>query len=68
MKKKHFIFKEIGKVMISLGNLTFASLVLGGIIKGDYNKLVLLLVGGLVAALFITGGITLLTKGGEKWK
>jgi len=68
MKKKHFVLKEIGRVLVNLGNLTFASLVLGGIIKGDYDRLVLLLVSGFVAALFIMGGITLLTKGEEKWK
>jgi hypothetical protein len=68
MKKKHFVLKEIGKVMVNLGNLTFASLVLGGIIKGDYDRLALLLVSGLFAALFITVGIILLTKGGEEWK
>jgi len=63
MKNKQIFIRELGKVLINLGHLTFASLVLGGIIKGDYDKLVLLLVGGLVAALFIMGGITLLTEG-----
>jgi len=68
MKKKHFVLREVGKVTVNLGNLTFASLVLGGIIKGDYDRLALLLVGGFVAVLFITVGIIMLTKGGEEWK
>jgi hypothetical protein len=54
-------------VLVNFGNLTFASLVLGTIIKGDYDRLALLLVGGLVAVIFITlGVITLINSGGEK--
>jgi len=59
--------KEIGKVLVNFGNLTFASLVLGTIIKGDYNRLTLLLVGGGIALIFITlGVISLIIAGGEK--
>ena len=59
--------KEIGKVLVNFGNLTFASLVLGTIIKGDYDRLTLLLVGGGVALLFIALGVlTLALTGGEK--
>ena len=59
--------KEIGKVLVNFGNLTFASLVLGTIIKGDYNRLTLLLVGGRIALIFITlGVISLIVAGGEK--
>ena len=59
--------KEIGKVLVNFGNLTFASLVLGTIIKGDYNRLTLLLVGGGIALVFITlGVISLIVAGGEK--
>jgi len=59
--------KEIGKVLVNFGNLTFASLVLGTIIKGDYNRLALLFVGGGIALIFITLGIiSLIVAGGEK--
>jgi len=59
--------KEIGKVLVNFGNLTFASLVLGTIIKGDFDRLTLLLVGGGVALLFIALGVlTLALTGGEK--
>jgi hypothetical protein len=59
--------KEIGKVLVNFGNLTFASLVLGTIIKGDFDRLALLLIGGAMALLFITLGITfVIIAGGEK--
>jgi hypothetical protein len=59
--------REIGKVSVNFGNLTFASLVLGTIIRGDYDRLTLLLFGGGFALIFITLGIVTLTiTGGEK--
>ncbi|WP_461247534.1 hypothetical protein [Treponema sp. R6D11] len=59
--------KEIGKVLVNFGNLTFASLVLGSIIKGDYSRLTLLIVGGGIALTFVTLGIiSLIFAGGEK--
>jgi hypothetical protein len=65
--KRERALKEIGKVLVNFGNLTFASLVLGTIIKGDFDRLTLLLIGGGVAVLFITlGVITLTNAGGEK--
>jgi len=68
MGKKEQVFREIGKVLVNFGNLTFASLVLGTIIKGDFDRLTLLFIGGGVAVLFITLGIITLTNaGGEKW-
>ena len=68
MSKREQVLREIGKVLVNFGNLTFASLVLGTIIKGDFDRFVLLLVGGGVAVLFIALGIITLTNaGGEKW-
>jgi len=67
MSKREQILREIGKVLVNFGNLTFASLVLGTIIKGDFDRLALLLVGGGFAMLFITLGIiSLIVAGGEK--
>ena len=67
MSKKEQAFREIGKVLVNFGNLTFASLVLGTIIAGEYNRLTLLLVGGGIALVFITLGVISLTlTGGEK--
>ena len=68
MSKKERVYREIGKVLVNFGNLTFASLVLGTIIKGDFDRLTLLFVGGGVAVLFIALGIiTLINAGGEQW-
>jgi hypothetical protein len=54
-------------VLVNFGNLTFASLVLGTIIKGEYNRLTLLFVGGVVAVIFIALGVIILTNArGEK--
>jgi len=65
--KKQRALMEIGKVLVNFGSLTFASLVLGTIIKGDYDQLALLFIGGGIAMLFITLGIiTLTVSGGEK--
>jgi len=65
--KKQTALREIGKVLVNFGSLTFASLVLGTIIKGDYDHLALLFIGGGIAMLFIALGIiTLTVAGGEK--
>ena len=65
--KRDRAYREIGKVLVNFGNLTFASLVLGTIIKGDFDRLTLLLVGGGVALILIVlGVITLTNAGGEK--
>jgi len=62
--KKQRALREIGKVLVNFGNLTFASLVLGTIIKGDYDRMLLFFIGGVVAVTLVTLGITLLTKAG----
>jgi hypothetical protein len=65
--KKQRALREIGKVSVNFGNLTFASLVLGTIIKGDYDRFLLLLIGGAIALVFIALGVfTLTIAGGEK--
>jgi len=62
--KKQRALREIGKVLVNFGNLIFASLVLGSIIKGDYDRILLLFIGGGIAVSLITLGINLLTKAG----
>jgi len=64
--KKYRVLKEVGKVTVNFGSLTFASLVLGTILKGDYNRFIILLFGSGFALLFITVGIIMLTAGGEE--
>jgi hypothetical protein len=63
MSKKGRIFREIGKVSVTFGSLTFASFILGTIIKGDYSQLFMLCAGGAIVLFFITIGIIFLTKG-----
>ena len=62
--RKQTALKEIGKVLINFGSLTFASLVLGTIIKGDFDQLALLFIGGGIAVVFITLGIITLSEAG----
>ena len=56
MNKKYRVFREIGRVAVNFGSLTFASLVLGTIIRGDYDRLLLLLIGGGISAVLIVWG------------
>ena len=67
-ERKQRALREIGKVFVNFGNLTFASLVLGTIIKGNYDRALLLLFGGIIAVLLITMGIAMLigAEGEEK--
>jgi len=64
--KKERALNEIGKVLVNFGNLTFASLVLGTIIRGDYDRMVLFFIGGGIAVMLVTMGIILLTISGGK--
>ena len=66
MTKRIRALREIGKVAVNFGSLTFASLVLGTIIRGDYDRLLLLLAGGGLSAVFIVWGIIFLTIAGEE--
>jgi putative Mn2+ efflux pump MntP len=66
MKKKHFVLKELGKVALNFGNITFASLVIGSILTGDYYKLAMFWAGIGVTLLFIILGLVfLVAEGGE---
>jgi putative Mn2+ efflux pump MntP len=66
MTKKYRVFREIGKVAVNFGSLTFASLVLGTIIRGDYDKMLVLLGGFGGSIVLIVYGIICLTAGGEE--
>jgi hypothetical protein len=59
----------LGKVLVNFGTLTFASLVLGTIIKVDYDRILLLIIGGAIAIAFVfiaIGIVTLAKQGGGK--
>jgi hypothetical protein len=58
-KNREKIVENIGKVLIDIGKLTFASFVLGSIIKGDIDKLYVLIFGAMASLIFIILGILL---------
>ena len=65
-ERKQRALREIGKVLVNFGNLTFTSLVLGTIIKGNFDRLPLLVFGGVIVSVLITIGVVMLiVSGGE---
>jgi hypothetical protein len=65
MNKKEHFFKEIGKVFGNFGNFVFTGMVIGTILKSDFDKMSMFIFGGCLTLLFITGSIICLLKGGE---
>jgi len=61
--KKGRVYREIGKVSVTFGALTFASFILGTIINSEYGQLVMLCAGGAAVLFFITLGVIFLAKG-----
>ena len=68
VSKRKILAKETGKIAVDFGKLMFASFVLGSIIKGDYDRLVILWIGGGCSLLFIVVGIflTVISAGGKE--
>lgn len=65
--KRKILAKEVGNVSVDFGKLMFASFVLGSIINGDYDRLMVLWIGGGCSLLFIVIGVFLTVfAGGEK--
>jgi hypothetical protein len=54
--------ENIGKVCLDLGKLTFGSFVLGSIIKGEIDRMYILIAGSIVALVLITVGIIFTSK------
>ena len=55
-KRLHQAFKTTGTIFIDMGKLTFASLILGALLKGDVDQLLLFVFGvAAVAILFVVG-------------
>jgi hypothetical protein len=68
-KKNHYLcgmnkvaIENIGKVCLDLGKLSFASLVLGTILKGEIDRAYIIIAGSVAALILIVVGIILLTK------
>jgi hypothetical protein len=66
MNKKERVLKEIGKVLVSLSHLVFASLLFGSILKSNYDILSMLISSACIGLLFLVGGIICLTTGGDE--
>jgi hypothetical protein len=62
MISKKKLTENFGKALFDIGKLIFASIVLGTIIKGDVNRVYLLLFGSIIALLCIYVGILFLSK------
>ena len=66
-KKKHFLFfANLGKVVIDVAKLCFASLVLGVIIRGEIPQETLLLIGIITTAAGTLFGVIMVTIFEEK--
>jgi len=64
--KKPNIKENIGKALIDVAKLIFASFILGGILRGELPQYILILTGVVVSAVCFTIGILWTSKKPEK--
>jgi len=64
--KLRIFFLNLGKLILDATKLSFASLVLGTIIKGDLSQSVLLIAGIIATGVGTVLGVTLVTMCEEK--
>jgi uncharacterized membrane protein len=55
--KKPDIKENIGKSLLDIAKLTFASFILGGILRGELPQFILILIGTIVSAVCFSLGI-----------
>jgi hypothetical protein len=55
--EKPNIRENIGKSLLDVAKLTFASFILGGILRGELPQFILILIGTIVSAACFTFGI-----------
>jgi len=55
--KKPNIWENIGKSLLDIAKLTFASFILGGILRGELPQYILILIGSIVSTVCFTFGI-----------
>jgi len=58
--------ENIGKALLDVAKLTFASFILGGILRGQVPQFILILVGVVASAICFTVGIMWTSKKPEK--
>ena len=64
--EKPNIRENIGKSLLDVAKLTFASFILGGILRGELPQFMLILIGVVVSAACFTLGILWTSKKPEK--
>jgi len=64
--EKPNIRENIGKSLLDIAKLTFASFILGGILRGELPQYILILTGVVVSAISFTLGIMWTSKNPEK--
>jgi len=53
---------DFGRVMVDAGKLIFASIVLGSILKGEFDKSVVVAIGSVVSAALVFCGVWISSK------
>jgi hypothetical protein len=61
-RKASDVKEHIGRVLINLGQLTFGSFVLGGVLRGEIPQSVILTCGVFTATVFIVLGVLCVKK------
>ena len=64
--EKPNVKENIGKTLLDITKLTFASFILGGILRGELPQFILILTGIVVSAVCFTLGILWTSKKREK--
>jgi hypothetical protein len=64
--EKPNVKENIGKALLDVAKLTFASFILGGILRGELPQFILILTGIVVSAVCFTLGILWTSKKPEK--
>jgi putative Mn2+ efflux pump MntP len=64
MKKKMspLVKENLGKLLLDFAKLTFASFILGGILRGELPQYFILLTGAIATAILVVMGLWFLTK------
>jgi hypothetical protein len=60
--EKPNVKENIGKALLDIAKLTFASFILGGILRGELPQFILILTGVVVSAVCFTLGILWTSK------
>jgi len=62
LRKKTDIRENAGKVLVNLGQVIFATLFLGGVIRGEIPPYLMMVIGAIAAVIFIFYGLLLSAK------